>query len=55
MLTSPLDPIQDGKSNYLEGAMLIGTYAIIALAFFVYPDNAGSQGTNLLSAVTSYF
>lgn len=32
--------IQDGKSNYLEGAMLIGLYAVIALAFFVYPDNA---------------
>lgn len=24
---------QDGKSNYLEGAMLIGMYTIIALAF----------------------
>ncbi|KAL9121522.1 MAG: hypothetical protein Q9187_001918 [Circinaria calcarea] len=36
--------IQDGKSNYLEGAMLIGTYAIIALAFYVYPDNAVSKG-----------
>ena len=24
---------QDGKSNYLEGAMLIGMYIIIALAF----------------------
>ncbi|KAG9245692.1 Sodium/calcium exchanger protein-domain-containing protein [Calycina marina] len=30
--------IQDGKSNYLEGAMLIGLYLIIALAFLVYPD-----------------
>ena len=34
------DLIQDGKSNYLEGAMLIGTYIIIALAFYVYPDEA---------------
>ncbi|KAK7518692.1 calcium ion transporter Vcx1 [Phyllosticta citriasiana] len=33
--------IQDGKSNYLEGAMCIGTYIIIAVAFYVYPDNAG--------------
>lgn len=33
--------IQDGKSNYLEGAMCIGTYTIIALAFYVYPDDAG--------------
>ncbi|KAI9790438.1 MAG: hypothetical protein M1816_005102 [Peltula sp. TS41687] len=32
--------IQDGKSNYLEGAMLLGTYLIIALAFYVYPDDA---------------
>ncbi|KAL8807628.1 MAG: hypothetical protein Q9182_000612 [Xanthomendoza sp. 2 TL-2023] len=30
--------ISDGKSNYLEGAMLIGMYIIIALAFYVYPD-----------------
>jgi len=32
--------IQDGKSNYLEGAMLLGLYFIIALAFLVYPDDA---------------
>lgn len=32
--------IQDGKSNYLEGAMCIGIYAIIALAFYIYPDDA---------------
>ena len=38
------DLIQDGKSNYLEGAMLIGTYIIIALAFYVYPDDATSKG-----------
>lgn len=36
--------IQDGKSNYLEGAMCLGTYIIIALAFYVYPDDVG--GTN---------
>ncbi|KAL8766181.1 MAG: hypothetical protein Q9209_006946 [Squamulea sp. 1 TL-2023] len=39
--------ISDGKSNYLEGAMLFGMYIIIALAFYVYPDkqptNAGSN------------
>jgi Ca2+:H+ antiporter len=33
--------IQDGRSNYLEGAMCLGTYFIIAIAFFVYPDDAG--------------
>ncbi|CAK4034876.1 vacuolar calcium ion transporter [Lecanosticta acicola] len=33
--------IQDGKSNYLEGCMCLGTYIIIALAFWVYPEDAG--------------
>jgi len=39
--------IQDGKSNYLEGAMLLGIYTIIALSFFVYPDNehGGKNGS----------
>jgi Ca2+:H+ antiporter len=41
--------IQDGKSNYLEGAMCLGTYTIIALAFYVYPDDAkGDLGKNFL-------
>ncbi|KAJ5788591.1 hypothetical protein N7457_003581 [Penicillium paradoxum] len=31
--------IQDGKSNYLEGGMCLGMYVILALAFYVYPDN----------------
>lgn len=39
--------IADGKSNYLEGAMLLGMYIIIALAFYVYPDNVGPAGTKL--------
>ncbi|KAI0839767.1 Calcium/proton exchanger [Hypoxylon sp. FL0890] len=30
--------VQDGKSNYLEGAMLMILYIIIALAFFVTPS-----------------
>ncbi|KAF2800173.1 vacuolar calcium ion transporter-like protein /H(+) exchanger [Melanomma pulvis-pyrius CBS 109.77] len=38
--------IQDGKSNYLEGAMCIGTYTIIALAFYVYPDDATGGNPN---------
>ncbi|CAG8491840.1 3818_t:CDS:2 [Paraglomus brasilianum] len=29
--------IQDGKSNWLEGALLLATYAIIAIAFYFYP------------------
>ncbi|TVY17831.1 Vacuolar calcium ion transporter [Lachnellula arida] len=40
--------IQDGKSNYLEGAMLLGLYFIIALAFLVYPDDATNGGDAIL-------
>lgn len=39
--------IQDGKSNYLEGAMCLGLYFIIALAFYVYPDDAGDPTSAL--------
>merc|ERR1711977_431627 len=38
--------IQDGKSNYLEGLLCLGMYTIIALAFYVLPDDAGT-GVNL--------
>lgn len=31
--------ILDGESNRLEGAMLLSTYLVVALAFFYYPDN----------------
>ncbi|KAK2770904.1 Vacuolar calcium ion transporter 2 [Colletotrichum kahawae] len=31
---------QDGKSNYLKGAMLIGLYSIVAVAIFVSPSDA---------------
>ena len=27
----------DGKSNWLEGAMLLGTYAIMGAAFYLHP------------------
>ncbi|BDD59443.1 hypothetical protein MPDQ_002993 [Monascus purpureus] len=30
--------IQDGKSNYLEGGLCLGMYMILAIAFYVYPD-----------------
>jgi Ca2+:H+ antiporter len=43
--------IQDGKSNYLEGCMCIGTYAVISLAFWVYPEDAGDIG----SLVSGFF
>ncbi|KAF1936124.1 Calcium/proton exchanger [Clathrospora elynae] len=45
--------IQDGKSNYLEGAMCIGIYAIIALAFYIYPDNAAGDIT--VDVIKSFF
>lgn len=31
--------IQDGKSNWLEGAQLMAVYTIIAIAFYIYPDS----------------
>ncbi|KAL3705242.1 Vacuolar membrane antiporter [Talaromyces marneffei ATCC 18224] len=34
--------IQDGKSNYLEGGLCLGMYAILAIAFYVYPDDTAS-------------
>ncbi|KAI9594371.1 hypothetical protein BDF19DRAFT_386511 [Syncephalis fuscata] len=37
--------IMDGKSNWLEGIMLLGTYAIVAVAFFYYPDEETSNST----------
>jgi len=43
----------DGKSNWLEGAMLLGLYIIIALAFLVYPDDAGDVPGILVNGVKS--
>ncbi|KAH8700478.1 putative calcium ion transporter Vcx1 [Talaromyces proteolyticus] len=34
--------IQDGKSNYLEGGLCLGLYFILAIAFYVYPDNTST-------------
>ena len=31
--------VLDGRSNYLEGALLIAAYVIIAVAAFYYPDS----------------
>ncbi|KIH87233.1 Ca2+:H+ antiporter [Sporothrix brasiliensis 5110] len=44
--------VQDGKSNYLEGAMLMGMYIIIALAFYVSPGDALDKA---MSGVYSVF
>lgn len=43
--------IQDGKSNYLEGAMLLGVYAIICICFFLMPDDAGKSIDMVFSAI----
>ncbi|KAI9223513.1 Sodium/calcium exchanger protein-domain-containing protein [Blastocladiella britannica] len=32
--------IMDGKSNWLEGCMLLAAYAIIAIAFYMMPESA---------------
>ncbi|KAK6438187.1 Vacuolar calcium ion transporter [Oleoguttula sp. CCFEE 5521] len=45
--------IGDGKSNYLEGCMCLGTYIIIALAFWVKPDDA--TGDAIVGAVKGVF
>ncbi|KAF2097661.1 hypothetical protein NA57DRAFT_40437, partial [Rhizodiscina lignyota] len=42
--------VLDGRSNYLEGALLMGAYVIIAVAAFFYPDGTdqsalGGNGT----------
>ncbi|KAH8165073.1 hypothetical protein CIB48_g3218 [Xylaria polymorpha] len=51
--------VQDGKSNYLEGAMLMSLYVIIAIALFVTPSkyfdgeaaNIGQKVMNIFSSV----
>ena len=44
--------IEDGKSNFLEGAMLIGMYAVIALAFVSIPKYF--SGILLISSFSLY-
>jgi Ca2+:H+ antiporter len=41
--------VQDGKSNYLEGAMLLGLYIIIAVAFYAVPADAMDKASVLFS------
>ena len=43
--------VLDGRSNYLEGALLIAAYIIIALAAFFYPDS--SQQSSIGGAASS--
>ncbi|PYH99782.1 membrane bound cation transporter [Aspergillus ellipticus CBS 707.79] len=37
--------VLDGRSNYLEGSLLIAAYVIISVAAFYYPDSAQSSVT----------
>jgi Ca2+:H+ antiporter len=41
----------DGESNWLEGAMLLAVYVIIALAFFFLPNPAGTEAAGLTSRI----
>lgn len=45
--------VQDGRSNYLEGAMLFGLYVIIAVAFYATPSDALDH--NMVGSVLSVF
>ncbi|PLB44859.1 hypothetical protein P170DRAFT_440070 [Aspergillus steynii IBT 23096] len=44
--------VLDGRSNYLEGALLIAAYVIIAVGAFFYPGN--DQSSDLGSAGSNY-
>lgn len=51
--------VLDGRSNYLEGALLIAAYVIIAVAAFFYPDSSQQStvggaaiGTRMLLKMT---
>jgi Ca2+:H+ antiporter len=32
--------IMDGKSNWMEGVMLLGVYTIVAISYWLYPDES---------------
>ena len=36
--------IMDGKSNWMEGVMLLGVYIIVAIAYWLYPDDSTTNG-----------
>ncbi|KAN0071491.1 Sodium/calcium exchanger domain containing protein [Elaphomyces granulatus] len=48
--------IQDGKSNYLEGGLCLGMYTILAIAFFIYPDDVDGAGVfaNVSNLLTGF-
>lgn len=47
--------VLDGRSNYLEGALLIAAYVIIALAAFFYPDSDQQSVVGGAEDVTKMF
>lgn len=47
--------VQDGKSNYLEGAMLFGLYVIIAVAFYATPSDSLDNGSGLVGSAGALF
>ncbi|CAD6566533.1 MAG: hypothetical protein ASARMPRED_009085 [Alectoria sarmentosa] len=47
--------VLDGRSNYLEGALLIAAYVIIALAAFFYPDSDEQSTVGGADAVKKLF
>lgn len=40
--------VLDGRSNYLEGALLCAAYTIIAVAAFYYPNCDASSGASCI-------
>nr|UJH94628.1 Vcx1 [Starmerella bombicola] len=43
--------LEDGESNWLEGALLIALYAIIAIAYLFYPDEVATQDVHLQNLI----
>ncbi|KAF1814779.1 hypothetical protein P152DRAFT_391614 [Eremomyces bilateralis CBS 781.70] len=43
--------ILDGRSNYLEGALLVSSYIIIAVCAFFYPDGSAQNASGTLSGI----
>jgi len=35
--------LQDGRTNYFAGALLIGTYTVIGVAYYVHPGSVGDM------------
>ena len=45
--------LRDGKSNYLEGGLLVLVYAIVALTTWYYPNPSLTQTNNGLGSSVS--